>query len=83
MREANNNFGNDTKEIGKLEHGEDISPGEGIDNKVSYGSSEILQICKELIQGDQCADIKTIEHKTCRGHRMNCEEDHLEWGREK
>ena len=28
------------------------------------------------------ADIKTIEHRTGRGRRMDDEEDHLEWGRE-
>ena len=82
MRLTNNTLGNNTKKMGTLERGEDISPEKGIEDKVSYGSSEILQICKELIQGDQCADIKTIEHRTCRGCRMNCEEDHLEWGRE-
>ena len=38
--------------MGTFEHGEDIPPRKGIDNRVSYGASEILQIRKELIQGD-------------------------------
>ena len=63
-----------------FEHGEDIFPGKGIDDKVPYGSLEILQIRKEFIQGNQRADIKMTEHTTGRGRKMDYEEDHLEWG---
>ena len=57
--------------MGTFEHGEDISPGKGIDDKVPYGSLEILQIRKEFIQGNQRADIKMTEHRTGRGRRMD------------
>ena len=47
MREANNKtLDNNTKEMGTLRRGEDISPGKWIDDKALYGSSEILQIRK-------------------------------------
>ena len=45
-------------------------------------ASEILYIHKELIQGDQCADIKMTEHRTGRGRRMDYEEVNLDWGRD-
>ena len=66
--------------MGTFEHGEDIFPGKGIEDKVPYRSLEILQIRKEFIHGNQRDDIKMTEQRTGRGHRMDYEEDHLEWG---
>ena len=36
MRETNNTLGNNTNKMGTLMHGEDISPGKGIDGKMSH-----------------------------------------------
>ena len=66
MKEANNTPGENTKEMGPLEHLGDVSPGRGINNKVSYGASEILHIHKEFIQGDPRADVKMTEDRTGR-----------------
>ena len=53
MMEANNTFGDMTIELGTKEHGGDVSPDGGIDNNVSYETSEIPHVYAKLMQGDQ------------------------------
>ena len=82
MKEANNTSGDMTTEIGTTEHGGDVSPKEGIDSNVSDKASETPHVHKDLIQGDQHADIEKIKHRTGWGQMMDYEMDQLEWERE-